>query len=123
MASFLKELDFKKSGKQFADGRKLVESALTGKFTREQVLKNLNKLAETFDDDDVQLGCAIHYKKIGKWAPALFRKSNHSQAVWDWSDSPETAQAYRDDSIDAIHMYILENKTDKKNPFHRPSKK
>jgi len=121
--SLLDKLKFKNSNTKFADGRKLVEASLTGKFTRDNILKNINSLAAQFEDEHVQLGAAIHYKGVNKWAPALFRKSTQHMMIWDPSDSPETAEAYRNDTIDTVHFFVLEDKEKvHKDKYRKPKK-
>ena len=109
--SFIGKLDFKKSEKtRFADGRKLLEAKLGGKFTREELSKGINAFAKEFNSKDVQIGISAHYKKVNKWTPALISSSAHKIAVWDSSDSPETEEAYQNDTIDYIHVFAIESK-------------
>eukprot|EP01038_Epipyxis_sp_PR26KG_P015562 gene15562-21014_t len=110
--SFLKDLKFVKSTVQFTDGRKLLEGTLKRNLERSNIKDNMNKLAKQFDSPHYQLGCAMHYKNINKWVPAIFRKTTQEMMLWDSTDSPETAEAYRNDSIDAIHVFVIEDKAE-----------
>jgi len=109
--SFIGKLDFKKNEKiKFADGKKLVEAKLKGNFSRDELIKGINSFAKEFNSKDVQIGISTHYKNVNKWCPALISSSDQKIAVWDSSDSPETEEAYRNDSIDYIHVFAIENK-------------
>ena len=108
--SFIEKLNFVKSNAVFADGRKMLEAKLSGHFKRDQLLDGINDFANEFNDKNVQIGIAAHYKNIKKWSPALISSSNQKISLWDCSDSPETAEAYRNDSIDYIHVFVIENK-------------
>ena len=107
--SFLKKLKFEKSKAQFFDSRKLLEANLKGNFETDNIKDNLNALAKQFDSPDYQLGVAMHYKNVGKWTPAIFRKSNQNMVLWSADDSPDTVDAYRNDIIDHIRVYIIED--------------
>lgn len=108
--SFIEKLNFVKSNAVFADGRKMLEAKLSGHLKRDQLLDGINDFANEFNDKNVQIGIAAHYKNIKKWSPALISSSNQKISLWDCSDSPETAEAYRNDSIDYIHVFVIENK-------------
>jgi hypothetical protein len=117
--SFISKLNFQKSKTVFEDGSKMVEATLKGNFNRDDLLKNINNLAKEFNSKHVQLGIAAHYKKVNKWGPSLISESNKHIAVWDPSDSPETEEAYRNDVIDHIHVFVIE---DKKEPVLKKRK-
>jgi hypothetical protein len=108
--SFIGKLDFKKSKVVFADGRKMLQASLKGKFNRDQLSKNINGLANEIDSKHVQLGISAHYKNIDKWTPSLISNSNGHIPVWDPSDSPDTQEAYENDEIDFIHVFVIEDK-------------
>jgi hypothetical protein len=108
--SFIGKLNFEKSKVVFADGRKMLQASLKGKFNRDQLSKNINGLANEIDSKHVQLGISAHYKNIDKWAPSLISNSNGHIPVWDPSDSPDTQEAYENDEIDFIHVFVIEDK-------------
>jgi hypothetical protein len=108
--SFIGKLDFKNSKVEFADGRKMLQASLKGKFNRDQLSKNINGLAKEINSKDVQLGISAHYKNVNKWTPSLISYSNGHVPVWDPSDSPDTQEAYENDDIDFIHVFVIENK-------------
>jgi len=121
--SFLKKLHFEKSKVQFADSRKLLEATLKGKFDRDDVKTQINQLAKSFNSPKVQLGVALHYKNVNKWTPSLITPSNQNIPVWDSSDSPDTAEAYRNDTVDAIHVFVIEDNANVGvNKFRKPKK-
>jgi len=74
--SFVEKLNFVKSQTVFADGRKMLEAKLSGHFKRDQLLDGINDFANEFNDKNVQIGIAAHYKNIKKWSPALISSSN-----------------------------------------------
>jgi hypothetical protein len=108
--SFIGKLDFKKSKVEFADGRKMLQASLKGKFNRDQLSKNINGLAKEINSKHVQLGISAHYKNVDKWTPSLISNSNGHVPVWDPSDSPDTQEAYENDEIDFIHVFVIEDK-------------
>ena len=87
------------------------------------MLKNVNALAKNFNTDTVQIGTAIHFKKVNKWGPSLLKKTNQPMMLWDPTDSPDTEEAYKNDTIDAIHIYILEDKAKVHKEVYRKPKK
>ena len=119
--SIINKINFKKSDQKFNDGRKLLESTIKGNFTREQIKKDLDTLAKSFNNKDISLGIACRYHNVAKWSPALFRASNTHMMLWDGSDSPETAEAYRNDTIDTIHVFVLENKNQVEHTHQKPN--
>lgn len=108
--SFINKINFKESETKFADNRKMIDGSLNGIFTRDQIIKEINIFARQFNDKNVQIGISMHYKKINKWAPALISPSDKNIVVWDSSDSPEMEEAYKNDTIDYVHVYVIENK-------------
>jgi len=56
------------------------------------------------------MGISCHYKNFNKWTPALVSRTNQEISIWDASDSPETAELYRNDAIDHIYVTVIENK-------------
>ena len=86
------------------------------------MLKEINALAKKFNSSSYQIGIAQHFKYVNKWTPAIFYKTDGPIAMWDASDSPEEEAAYRNDIIDGIHIFLLEDKnnvhTDK---YRKPS--
>jgi len=118
--SFIGKLDFKNSKVEFADGRKMLQASLKGKFNRDQLSKNINGLAKEINSKDVQLGISAHYKNVNKWTPSLISYSNGHVPVWDPSDSPDTQEAYENDDIDFIHVFVIENKNAPKLKILKP---
>lgn len=118
--SFIGKLDFKNSKVEFADGRKMLQASLKGKFNRDQLSKNINGLAKEINSKDVQLGISAHYKNVNKWTPSLISYSNGHVPVWDPSDSPDTQEAYENDEIDFIHVFVIENKNAPKLKILKP---
>jgi hypothetical protein len=108
--SFVEKLNFKKSPVVFEDGRKMLIARLPGNFKRENLINGINDLAKEFNDKDVQMGISCHYKNINKWGPALMSRTNQRISVWNHLDSPETVEAYRNDTIDHIYVTVIENK-------------
>ena len=118
--SFIGKLDFKNSKVEFADGQKMLQASLKGKFNRDQLSKNINGLAKEINSKDVQLGISAHYKNVNKWTPSLISYSNGHVPVWDPSDSPDTQEAYENDDIDFIHVFVIENKNAPKLKILKP---
>jgi len=118
--SFIGKLDFKNSKVEFADGQKMLQASLKGKFNRDQLSKNINGLAKEINSKDVQLGISAHYKNVNKWTPSLISYSNGHVPVWDPSDSPDTQEAYENDEIDFIHVFVIENKNAPKLKILKP---
>ena len=108
--SFIEKLNFKKSDVVFEDGRKMLVARLPGNFKREDLKKGINTFAKEFNSKDVQMGISCHYKNLNRWAPALVSRTNQEIGIWDSSDSPETAELYRNDAIDYIYVTVIENK-------------
>jgi hypothetical protein len=125
MKNFIPKLKFKKSNLKFDDGSKLLEASLSGKFDRSHILTELNKLSEGLKDGNksIQLGVAIHYHNVNDWGPALMRSTNVPMELWNPSDSPDTVEAYRNDYIDSIHVFIVEHNADVEHVSHRTPKK
>jgi hypothetical protein len=121
---FLDKLDFKKSKLTMPKGTKLLEATLKkGKFSREQVVKNVNALARQFCDPLVKIGVSIHYKKMNAWGTGLMNHSNKNILVWNPDDSPDTKEAYMHDSIDAVHFMVLKSNIKDTKTTHRTPKK
>jgi len=118
--SFISKLEFKKSKATFEDSSKMVEATLKGKFKRDDLIKNINALAKGFNSKHVQMGISAHYKKVNKWGPSLISQTNNAIMVWDPSDSPDTEEAYRNDTIDFIHIFVIEDKEAQKLNKRKP---
>jgi hypothetical protein len=98
----------------------MLQASLKGKFNRDQLSKNINGLAKEINSKDVQLGISAHYKNVNKWTPSLISYSNGHIPVWDPSDSPDTQEAYENDEIDFIHVFVIENKNAPKLKILKP---
>ncbi len=107
---FIEKTDFKKSKIKFDNGAKVLESSVKGTFTREKIIKQINVFAKQFNSPNVKIGIATHYKNVNKWGPAMMDYSNENIQVWNPIDSPDTADAYLKDTIDNVHIFIIEEK-------------
>lgn len=89
--------------------------------TEEDILHNMNELASQFNSNNIHLGCAIHYKKMNKWAPAIMKPTSSGMAIWSPQDSPGMANAYEGDTIDKLHFMIVDYKMENhNNSFYTP---
>lgn len=122
----LKKLKFEKNKNvNFRDkNTQLVEAILHGeKFKRDDVLDAMNELAKQFNSDKIHLGCATHYKKINKSAPAIMVPTTQAMKLWNPNDYPGEYDEYADDTIDSLHFYIINyNAVNTKISFYTPKK-
>jgi hypothetical protein len=113
--SILGKLKYEASPIKYADGRVQIQAKLIGDFSRSDLKRDLDTLADNLKgtklkgskDGNVSVGISCHYKNINKWTPALIRNINENQQIWDNSDSPDTAELYRNDRIDAIVVFVI----------------
>ena len=125
--NLLNNLDFEMNKVvKFKDpSMQLVEAVGKAKeFKRDDILYSMNLLAQQFNSKDVSLGCAIHFKNIDQWGPAIMVPTRSPMKLWSPYDSPGIANAYDGDVIDSIHFVIINYKADKntKLTYYTPKK-
>lgn len=111
MTSFLNKLNFEiNKVVKFKDPKMQLAEAVYKKnneFKREDILHSMNLLAQKYNSNQIHLGCAIHYKYIDKWAPAIMKPTNSQMEIWSPVDSPGVANAYDGDIIDSVHFIVM----------------
>lgn len=92
---------------EFSDGRKLYVAMIQGKFTRRNVLEKLENLAEKLrgQSKNAYLGVSAHYDYPNDWLPAIYRRADQQQVLYNPSDS-DTTTGYK--NIDGLYFYITE---------------
>ncbi len=116
-------LKFEKSNQTFEDGSKEMYARFKGKCTREDLRIQLQTMSNQLKagNKKATLGVAMHYKKLGKWAPAIFSQAGANVIIYDPKDSPDTEDAYKNDEIDGCEFMIINH--DKELPANKKYRK
>lgn len=96
-----------KSNAEFTDGRKLVTGFVKGKFTRNEILKELQTLADGINAKgrNAHLGVSVHYANPNDWLPAIYKNVKDKQVLFNPSDSDTTTSF---SNIDGLYFYLVE---------------
>jgi hypothetical protein len=124
--NLLNKIDFKiNKDVKFRDPKvQMVEAVYkTNEFKGDDILHNMNLLAQQFNSSKVHLVCAIHYKKINRWCPAVMRPTNTGMALWSPFDSEGIADEDVGDVIDGIHLMIMNYNAENTNVSYYTPKK
>jgi len=113
----IEDLKFQKLNVKFDDNQKAMYAHKKGKFSRQIVKSTLQNMSDELHDAKKQatVGCAMHYKNINKWVPALMTKVGAPVLIFDPNDSPDSVDAYKNDSIDSVMFYVINNADGKYN--------
>jgi hypothetical protein len=116
-------LEFKKSDQIFEDGSREMYSRFKGKCSREDLRVKLQEMSNQLKaaGKNANVGVALHYKKLGKWAPAIFSVAGSNVTIYDPKDSPDTEDAYKEDEIDGAEFMIINH--DKELPVNKKYKR
>lgn len=124
--NFLNKIDFEiNKNVKFKDAKvQMVEAVYTtNELKREDILHNMNVLAQQFNSNKIHLGCAIHYKKLNRWCSAIMKPTDTGMEIWTPEDSPGIEDIYKGDVIDSIHIMIVNyNSVNTKKSFYTPKK-
>ena len=101
---------------------KMMQATKDGKFTREGIVKELQRVSNNFDKrgSSGQIGVAMHYKEMYDWVPGMFTKFGESENIFEVKDSP-SMQKFIGDEIDAVQFYVI--RTDVKTDLDLANKK
>lgn len=116
-----KNLNYKQGKLQTSEG-KLMIGKLKGNFTRDGIKDELVKISTALKDDGKvgKIGISYHFKTANHYVPAIMSQFGGS-ALYDITDS-DRGQAYINDSIDAVDIYIINNDDETKNTHFRTTK-
>lgn len=123
--SFLNQLDFKINKEvKFQDAKTQLVDAVYERnaFTRDDILHTMNLFAQQFNNEKIHLGCAIHFKGIKRWCPAIMTPTNSEMKLFhpdEYSDTFTVACA--NDTIDGVHFFVVNyDGVNKNNAFYQP---
>jgi hypothetical protein len=124
--NFLNKINFEiNKDVKFIDPKvQMVEAVYkTNELKRDDIIHNMNVLAQQFNSSKVHLGCAIHYKKLNRWCAAIMKPTNTGMEIWTPEDSPGIEDIYKGDVIDGIHIMIMNyNAENTKVSYYTPKK-
>lgn len=90
------------------EGYKMMESVHKGKFTRDELTKTLQHIADESNKKKLpyKMGVTYHYKQSGLWMPAIMRNANDAQKVWDVDYAQNPNQNFVDEIDEAVFWIV-----------------
>lgn len=93
------------------EGYKMMESVHKGKFTRDELTKTLQHIADESNKKNLpyKMGVTYHYKQSGLWMPAIMRNANDAQKVWDADYAQDPEKKFVDEIDEAVFWIVNDN--------------
>ncbi len=93
------------------EGYKMMESVHKGKFTRDELTKTLQHIADESNKKHLpyKMGVTYHYKQSGLWMPAIMRNANDAQKVWDVDYAQDPEKKFVDEIDEAVFWIVNDN--------------
>mmetsp|Transcript_7120 Transcript_7120/g.7465 ORF Transcript_7120/g.7465 Transcript_7120/m.7465 type:complete len:131 (+) Transcript_7120:1860-2252(+) len=87
--------------------------------SRDDILHTMNLYAQQFNNNQIHIGCGIHYKDMNQWKHAILKPSNQPMELFN----PDNYAGHpNNDTIDMIHFYVFNYNADNNNVgFYRPA--